>query len=262
LIGRRAARALGAILLASAVAWAALALLYAGPGAEALRLGLSGALCLLAILFLVLLPPRWAMLAVGAATAAVLAWWLRLEPSNDRVWEPEVAVAADAQVAGDRVMVRNIRNFGYRTETDFTPRYYDAEYELGQLASLDLVVSHWSSEAIAHVFVTFGFSDGRHLAFSVEVRRERGEAFSEIAGFFRRYELVYVVADERDPIGLRTDIRREEVYLYRIQAPAEARRRLFLSYVSRVHALAERPEFYNTLTSNCTTNVLAHASSV
>ena len=128
--------------------------------------------------------------------------------------------------------------------------------------SADLVTSYWAGDAIAHVFVSFGFRDGRHLAISVETRRERGETYSSLAGFFRHYELIYVVADERDLIGVRTDIRRERVYLYRLQISPDTVRRLFLSYIERTADLAARPEFYNTLTNNCTTSILGRANAV
>ena len=163
---------------------------------------------------------------------------------------------------GGRLTIRNIRDFAYRSETEFTPAYYDATYDLGALESADLVTSYWAGEEIAHVFITFGFRDGRHLAVSVETRRERDEAYSSLAGFFRHYELIYVEADERDLIGVRTDIRRERVYLYRLQLSPDVVRRLFLSYIERITTLAARPEFYNTLTNNCTTSILGGANAV
>jgi Domain of unknown function (DUF4105) len=124
------------------------------------------------------------------------------------------------------------------------------------------VSPYWAGDAIAHVFVSFGFRDGRHLAISVETRRERGETYSSLAGFFRHFELIYVVADERDLIGVRTDIRGERVYLYRLQISPDTARRVFLSYIERITALAARPEFYNTLTNNCTTSILGRANAV
>ena len=193
-------------------------------------------------------------------SAVLLTWYVRIAPSNERAWEPDVAVLPAATIDGDRVAIAHIRDFEYRSETAFTPRYYDATYELSALRSVDMVVSHWSSEAIAHVFLTFGFADGRYLAISIETRRARGRPYSTLAGFFKHYELIYVVGDERDLIGLRTDIRREAVYLYRLQMSDEARRALFLSYVQQISALQERPQFYNTLTDNCTTGILRNAN--
>jgi Domain of unknown function (DUF4105) len=208
------------------------------------------------------MPQPAGRLACGVLFGAVLFWWLQIAPSNDRDWAPEYARLASATRDGDRITIRNIRDFAYRSETDVTPAYYDAAYDLGALASADLVTSYWAGDAIAHVFVSFGFRDGRHLAISVETRRERGETYSSLAGFFRHYELIYVVADERDLIGVRTDIRRERVYLYRLQISPDTVRRLFLSYIERITDLAARPEFYNTLTNNCTTSILGRANAV
>ncbi|TMB10131.1 MAG: DUF4105 domain-containing protein [Deltaproteobacteria bacterium] len=206
--------------------------------------------------------PRRGRTLVGflAVFAVVLAWWLRIPASNDRDWQPEVAVLPSVTIDGERVTIHNIRNFDYRTETDFTPRWYDATFDLAQLESADLLASYWMGDAIAHIFVSFGFADGRHVAISVETRKERGESYSTLAGFFKQYELFYVVADERDLIRVRTNYRqpREDVYLYRAQIPRENVLRLFLDYVRRINELKDHPAFYNTLTTNCTTAVLVH----
>jgi hypothetical protein len=193
---------------------------------------------------------------------AVLLWWLQISASNNRNWAPEYAWPASVARDSDRITVRNIRNFTYRTEADVSQAYDDATYDLAMLDTKDLVTSYWAGDEIAHVFVSFGFRDGRHLAVSIEMGRERGESYSTLAGFFRHYELIYVVADERDLIGLRTDIRGERVYLYQLRLPPEMVRRLFVSYLDRVAALESRPEFYNTLTNNCTTGVLGRARAV
>ena len=157
--------------------------------------------------------------------------------------------------------IHNIRNYDYRTETDFTPRYYDKTFDLRQLDSVDVIATYWMGDAIAHVFLSFGFSGKDFLAISIETRRERGESYSTIAGFFKQYELFYVVGDERDLIRLRTNYRKdppEDVYLYRSRAPADNARRLFLDYIREINSLAEKPEFYNALTTNCTTSILTH----
>ncbi len=189
----------------------------------------------------------------------VVGWWSSIDPSNDRKWQPDVAVLPKAEINGDIVTIRNIRNFAYRSETDFTPRWYDKTVDLRKLDSLDLIAVYWMGDAIAHTFVSFGF-EGEHIAISIEIRKERGESFSTIAGFFRQYELYYVVGDERDVIGLRTTYRSppEDVYLYRVKARKEGMRRLFMEYINRINALHDRPAFYNTLTTNCTTNIVTH----
>jgi hypothetical protein len=259
---RAFAAVLGYFLLAAAAGWGAMAFHFDGPDPAWLREGLAAGVALLMALAGFALPQPSRSLACSALFGAVLFWWLHIAPSNDRDWEPGYARLASVARDGDRITIRDIRDFTYRSEADYTPAYYDATYDLEGLHSADLVSSYWAGDAIAHVFLSFGFTDGRHLAISVETRRERGETYSTLAGFFRRYELIYVVADERDLIGLRTDIRRERVYLYRLQLSPEVVRSLFLSYVDRVSALAARPEFYNTLTNNCTTSILGRANAV
>jgi hypothetical protein len=170
-------------------------------------------------------------------------------------------VVADATVDGDLVTIRNIRNLDYRTETDFSPRYYDKTFDVRRLDSVDLLCVYWGSDKIAHVIVSFGFGgDEDHVCFSIETRRERGEDSSALLGLFRHYEVVCVAADERDVVRVRTNYRepREQVYLYRTRLPRENQRALFLDYARSVHDLAQRPQWYNTLSDNCTTGVLLH----
>jgi len=259
---RRAGRIVVAGLCGLAVvgmtAWAALAIRYSDlPSARVLA-----ALFVVGTLLAFVLLPRRGRTLVGflVVFAVVLVWWRHLPASNDRDWQTEVSRLAYADVDGDRVTIHNIRNFDYRSETDFTPRWYDATFDVSQLESVDLIASYWMGDAIAHIFVSFGFADGRHVAFSVETRKERGESYSTLAGFFKQYELYYVVADERDVIRVRTNYRqpREDVYLYRVQAPLENGRRLFLDYIRALNELKDHPAFYNTATTNCTTAVLVH----
>jgi Domain of unknown function (DUF4105) len=193
---------------------------------------------------------------VFVVLALVLVWYLRLKPTNEHAWEIEYARAPVATHDGSLVHVRNVRNFRYRSVTDPIPAWYDATYDIDTLTGVDLICSYWAGPSIAHVFLSFGFADGRHLAVSVETRRRKGQTYSAIAGFFRHYQLIFVIADERDLIGVRTDIRREGVYLYRLRITPEETRRLFGGYMDRATALAERPEFYNTITNNCTSNIV------
>lgn len=184
-----------------------------------------------------------------------------ITPRQDRDWAPEYARPAHATINGELVTIHDIRNFDYRTEMDFTSRYYTKTFDLTKLDSVDVIASYWAGDAIAHIMVSFGFSGKDFLAVSIETRRERNESYSTIAGFFKQYELFYVVADERDLIRLRTNYRNdppEDVYLYRIRAPTGNARRLFLDYVREINSLADKPEFYNTFTTNCTTSVLTH----
>ncbi len=196
-----------------------------------------------------------------ALFVGLLAWWSTIQPSNDRDWQPDVAVLPWVTINGDIVTVHNIRNFTYRSETEFTPAYYDKTFKLHELESVDLIASYWMGPAIAHTFLSFGFSGGDYLAISIETRKERNEGYSTVKGFFKQYELYYVVADERDVIRVRTNYRKdppEDVYLYRIVGPIENARRLFLEYMIAINALKDKPEFYNTLTTNCTTGIWLH----
>lgn len=198
-------------------------------------------------------------LACLAGFAAVLAWWLSIAPSNDRPWQPDVAETAWAEINGDLVTVHNVRNVDYRTETDYTPHWETRTYDLRDLRAVDLFVTFWGSPWIAHPIVSFQFGEDQHVAFSVETRKVVGQEYSALRGFFRQYELTYIVADERDVIRLRTNHRTgEEVYLYRTTIPPDAAREVFLGYLHSVNALHEAPAFYNALTSNCTTNIRIH----
>jgi len=182
--------------------------------------------------------------------------------SNERDWSPDQAVLARAELDGDRITVRNVRNFRYRSEHDYAPHYETRTYDLSKLDSMWFVVERFGEKpGIAHTLLSFGFGD-EYVAISVEIRKERGESYSPWMGLLRQYELMYVVADERDVIGLRTNHRRDTVYLYPVSAPVEAMRRTFVEMLQRANQLAEAPEFYNTLTSTCTTNIVRHVNTV
>jgi hypothetical protein len=262
----RIPKIVGLLLLALLVilvgGWSTLALCYFDDANAYLRGVLAAIYALITLgTLLGLCVGSWrrrALAGFALAFVLVLACWLSLRPTNARNWAPEVAVLPYATFAGDQVTVHNIRNFDYRTEHDFTVRYYDRSFDLRSLDSVDLLAVYWMGPQIAHIFLSFGFAGGDHLAFSIEARKPAGEGFSTLKGFFRQYELYYVVADERDLIGLRTNYRKdppEEVQLYRLRgSPADAHR-MFLSYLERINSLRQHPEFYNSLTTNCTTNI-------
>lgn len=267
---KRAGTFVGLVLLGLAMAiatgWGALALFYLAPGSEAGRSALAWGFATIglgsAIGLAVRRMRRAALIGFAVAFALVLVVWGRATPSNDRVWQPDVAVLPYATFEGDLVTVHNIRNFEYRSETDFTPAYYDRTFDLRKLDRVDLVASYWMGPAIAHLLLSFGFGDD-HLAISIEVRKEESESYSSIAGFFRQYELVYVAADERDVIRLRTNYRKnppEDVYLFRVIGSQENARRVFLQYMRDMNELRAHPRFYNTLTTNCTTMILANTT--
>jgi hypothetical protein len=262
---RRLGKVIGIGLLAIVVTamtiWG-MGALYYSPLPTPLRGGLATTFGLATVgAFLGLPRRRRTLLGFVLVWGALVGWWSTITPSNAREWQPDVAVLPSATVDGDRVTLYNIRNFEYRTATDFTPRYYDKTFDLRRLDSADLISSYWAGEAIAHLFGSFGFGGQEYVAISAEIRKERMEDYSTLKGFFKQYELFYVVADERDVIRLRTTYRQppEDVYLYRTRVPPAQARRLFLDYVRDINRLVEQPAFYNTLTTNCTTAILFHA---
>jgi hypothetical protein len=192
----------------------------------------------------------------------VLLLWFAIPPSNNRDWQPDLATLAWADIVGDKVTIHNIRNCDYRTETDFTVRYYDKTFDLSKLKAVDFYLVYWGSPKIAHTMMSFDFEGQGNVCFSIETRKEKGEDYSTVKGFFRQYELIYVVADERDLIRLRTNFREkgkgEDVYLYRLKATPVFAREVFLSYLREVNRLKEQPQWYNALTENCTTSIRQH----
>lgn len=183
-------------------------------------------------------------------------------PRNDRDWSQDQMILPFAVFEGDLVTIHNIRNFSYRGETNYTPSYYDKTYDLGKLVSVDYIVEPLARFGIAHTLLSFGFSNGEYISLSVEIRKEKGESFSPLKGLFDQYELMYVIADERDVIKLRALHRKDPLYLYKGLATKEEVRALFVSMLTRANTLKNNPEFYNTLTSTCTTNIVDHVNAV
>ncbi|CAG7857622.1 hypothetical protein MCAMS1_02519 [biofilm metagenome] len=250
------------LLLLSTTIWAVLAVYYGDSGTDWVQIGVAGLIGLTGLTALVsLIFNKWrnAVLSVYALVfIAVFTWWFAIEPSNDRAWQQDVALLPYATIAGDAVTVHNVRKFDYRSEFDYIPAYYDQTYNLNELAGMDLYAVYWMGPAIAHTILSFNFGNNRHLAISIEARKELGEGYSAIKGFFRQYELTYIVADERDIIRLRTHFRHnppEAVYLYPLRAKTENIRRLFLEYIRKMNKLRQHPAFYNILLDNCTTNI-------
>jgi len=222
----------------------------------AIVFGMAGAWAFIS--FVALKNKTGPLIIFGVFSVLLMIWWYTLEPSNHRDWQTDVERLARAEINGDLVTVRNVRNFDYQSETDYTPAYYDKTFDVSQLTSADLVAVYWMGPAIAHTFLSFGFENKDYLAISIETRKEKAESYSTIKGFFKQYELYYVVADERDVIRLRTNYRKnppEDVYLYRAQGDMGNGKRLFLEYMHRINELNKQPEFYNTLMDNCTTGI-------
>ena len=182
-------------------------------------------------------------------------WWFTLKPSNDRDWQPDVAKTAWAEINGDEVTIHDVRNCDYRTETDFTCHWETRTVRLSQITGMDAAINYWGSPWIAHPIVSFQFADAPPLCFSIETRKTIGQQYSTLEGFYRQYALIYVVADERDCIRLRTNYRHEDVYLYHtVASPAQAQER-FREYINTINDLHEQPRWYNAVTSNCTTSI-------
>jgi uncharacterized protein DUF4105 len=201
--------------------------------------------------------PTWrAKLGVLVVIALIAAWWLTLQPRNDRNWQPDVAQTAYAEIDGDLVTIHNVRNCDYRTGTDFTPHWETRTVRLSQITGIDLAINYWGSPWMAHPIVSFQFADAPPLCFSIETRREMGKGYSAIGGLYRQYELIYTVADERDLLRARTNYRRgEEVYLYHTLVPPAQARERFLEYVHSINALHDQARWYNAITANCTTSI-------
>jgi hypothetical protein len=256
-------RALVALPVVLAALWAGLLLALRLPGPAWLATGVAGAFLLAVVLALARVRPIGRKAgAVALLFALPLALWMSLRPSNDRDWSPDVARTATAELDGDLLTVHGVRNFDYRSERDFTERWEDRTYDLSKIVGVDLFLSYWGSPNIAHTIMSWEFSDGQHLAISIETRKTRDEEYSALRGFFRQYEIYYVVADERDVIRLRTNYRGEDVYLYRLRVSPEVARDLLLDYVATLNRLAQRPRFYNALVDNCTTGIRVHVEHV
>lgn len=237
--------------------WGSFALWFQLPVSGGLRMaaaGLYGLLGAFALVGLFRRRFRLCSLVYALAFAAILVWFARIPPSNDRDFAPEVAHGVTGAVRGDELTLQNVRNFSWTSPTVFNEIWEERRYDLSKLESADFYLVYFMGPLIAHSMVSFAFSDGRHLMFSIEIRKERGEDFSAIAGFFKRYELVFLAADERDYLFLRK-ANREDVRLYRLRISKDAARALLLQYVREANALALRPQFYNTLTANCTTTI-------
>jgi hypothetical protein len=249
------------IAMAAMTIWGVGALYYSPLVSAPLRPVLAALFAIaIPLAFLMSSDRRWTLLCFLVGFTLLVLLYFRIPASNDRDWQPEVAVVPYATINGDLITIHNVRNFDYRTETDFTPRWETRTYDLSKLLAADVIAVYWAGKAIAHIMVSFDFGGKDHLAVSIETRKEKGESYSTLAGFFRQYELYYVVADERDVIRVRTTYRhpQEDVYVYRTRAPLKNIHRVFLDYVQSMNELRVRPTYYNTLTTNCTTSIVFH----
>ena len=242
------------------IVWATLAIYYSNLPWTSLRLALAIAFAAFAVWAVWVSPQRRMSMALVVLYLGVVAWWISISPSHDRQWRPEVAVMPRAFIDGDRVRLTGVRNFEYRSRNDFTVHYEEREVSLSHLTALDFYVSYWSEGLVGHTFLSFIFDNSPPLSISIETRPEVGEGFAPIASLFKQFELIYVVGDERDLVGVRANHRNETVYLYRLNASADDARRLLLVYLARINELADRPEFYHLLSNSCTINIVRYAN--
>jgi len=249
-----------ALVLIPITAWSCLALHYCLPVPEGARTLFAVALPSAALVALWRSPRRRTALAVAAGmfTAGLVAFYAQAA-SHERDWAPEVSVFPWAEIDGDRVTLHNIRSCDYRSESDFDLRHRSDTFDLSRMTGVDLFQVYWGSPAIAHTMLSFGFDDGRRICLSVETRRERGEAYDALKGFFRQYELIYIWGEETDLVRLRTDHRGETVYRYQLIVPIEKARAILLEYLRTTNALRDTPQWYNALLDNCTTSLIGHA---
>lgn len=184
-----------------------------------------------------------------------------LTASNDRDWRPDQAILPHAKFIDQKAKIYNVRNCYYRSDDDYLVRHYDKTFDLAQLQTVDFLVAPFpEAPDLAHTMLSFGFADDEYLVVSIEIRREKGETYSPVSGALRQYELMYVIADERDAIGVRANIRNNDVYLYRSTATPEQAKALLVDMLQRANKLRAQPEFYDTITNNCTTNIVAHVN--
>ncbi len=255
----RHARRLARCAVAVATLWATLALFY--------LLGIDRPLHVaMLLLWLAMGVAAWWTLRPGGSNrvvaaifalgfAGLLFGFVTMKPQQDRDWADDVARLLRADVDGDQVTLHDVRDFTWRSDSDYDVHWDTRRYDLSQLQSADLAMSYWMGPAIAHTLVSFGFADGQRVVFSLEIRKERNEQFSALGGFFHKFEEVLVAADERDILRVRTNVRGEDMYLYRLNIPPEGLRQMFMGYLGKARQLQGAPRFYNTLTSNCTTIV-------
>ena len=259
----RLAWALGLLIVFLLNIWAAAALYFDLPAdvAPSILVAIFYLVSVVAVLFSFRF--SWLALGIGFALfAAVALWWCSIKPPKTRDWQPDVAQTAWTERNGDKITIHNLRNFDYRpgSPPQPEPRWETKVVDLSDLQAVDLFINFWGSTLICHPIVSFQFGPTEHVAISVETRMAEGQSYSTIRGFFKQFALIYIVADERDVVRVRTNYRHEQLYLYRTSIGSVRARALFLDYLRTVDAMHQRPRFYNAVTSNCTTNVRTHTA--
>jgi Domain of unknown function (DUF4105) len=239
--------------------WASLALWYRLPAPQSVKVGAASLFAVIGLSTIAALFGRRRLPMLGffiAAFGGLLIWWNSIAPARSGNWAPDVARQVTGTRDGDMLTLTNVRDFEWRSDDDFTERWATRSYDLSKLKSLDLFMSYWAGPEIAHTILSFGFEGGDYLALSIEVRRVKGGEFSPLADLFKTNPLVIIAADERDVVRVRSNIRHEDVQIYRLNAPPEKVRPLLLEYVDDANALSNAPKFYNSISTNCTTTIV------
>lgn len=252
------------VAVALCTIWGGLALYFKFPGSSGVSLGVAVAFGLFGVGTLVSFfrAVLWRWLSVfGVLFLALLLWWSTLTPPAEAIWSAEVAQQVTGRIEGDILTLENMRDFEWRSEQDFTERWITRTYDLSQLETVDLFMSYWAGPAMAHLMLSFGFSDGEYLSWSVEVRRPEGETFSPVADFFRANSLSIIAGSEKDIVGLRSNIQLADVYLFRLRSDPDRRRALLESYVNASNDLVNEPQFFHSLLTNCSRTVINLARS-
>lgn len=253
------------LVVAYTSVWGTLAIWFKLPGPEQLRIAVAASFALFGLLTLAAFfrPVRWRWLTVFAAIFSILLiWWNTLQPPADGNWSPEVARQVTGTIEGDTLTLQNVRAFEWRSEEDLTANWVTRTYDLTQLETVDLYMSYWGGPAMAHLMLSFGFADGEYLTWSVEVRRSVGERFSPVADFFKANSVSLIASVEEDVVGLRSNIQKAEVFLFRLRSDPARRRKLLEGYVEEANKLSQRPEFFHSVFTNCSKTVIDLARSV
>lgn len=250
-------------------AWGSMALFFALPGGQWLRGGLALAFTgMLPVFFWFSRSFYKGLFLSLVCLIALLFWWQMLQPTNEKEWAADVARIAHGEITGERLLLHNVRNFRYYRNEPTTDewqeeeRWESREYNLDEIQGLDLFLSYWASEHIAHVIMSWDFGEDKHLAISIETRKDIHQEYSALQGFFKQFELSYVAADEKDLIRLRTNFRKERVYAYRLLVSKEKARALLEAYLTEMNAMVSTPKFYDALTHNCTTAIFLHTKAI
>ncbi|MGA9252871.1 MAG: DUF4105 domain-containing protein [Roseobacter sp.] len=245
-----------ATLLAAVTGWGCLALWYRLPFAEMAKIATCGAFALVGIATVIAQftkhRRRW-LVVFASVFGVLLFWWNTIDPPKDGNWSPSVARQVKGEIEGDILTLTDVRAFEWRDKTDFTEKWKTEAYDLSKLQTVDIFLSYWGDPDIAHFILSFGFSDGDYLAWSVEVRREIGGGFSPVADLFKANSLVILATEEEDVIGVRSNVRGEDVHIFRVRVTPQMARNLLEEYVREANALAETPRWYNSFSTNCTT---------